>query len=156
MASTSVLFLCLFVFVAIESRPQHVRHRHQRQLDPRFCENQMSGETIHHDVKCSTIRTKRSAEMSLETGQFSSLCRYRICKDIDDKRTPKHINRVFCEQQGCNCREEGSFKCTQLIERIEVWFGGVNGTMDVERGCVCAAKHSDNADKWTGPTTTVT
>lgn len=148
MALGSVLFSFLFMFLSFYDRPQLLL-RHRRQLNADFCQNPMTHIPIRQGTICSSNRERQSAIMSLEVGQTSSLCPYKICKDFDENRIPKRINRVFCLNQGCTCRKRGVFKCYQLIERIEVRYDKVKGYMDVEHGCVCAVKRSKEVQLWT-------
>lgn len=140
-----LVLLILLNPLLTESSPTHrVRHRHVRHTlrSDRLCDKPQVMDHPH-DQECRRIRVRRDIHhMNLREGENSTMCDYRVCVDRHSGRMPQEIHRVFCVESGCRCQEEGSFRCTQLTNKVEVWYGLRMERVEVEVGCVCAAKHA--------------
>lgn len=142
-----VLCLLLINMTVAHSKP-HLRHQHYRQLrdllenEDAICKQPdvLKKYAVENEACIKFPRQKRSvrSEMLLKEGQTSSLCNYRVCVDEDPTRKPVHIHKVFCVQEGCTCKSEGVYRCTQLYDNVEVWYDKKNETLKVEYGCICA------------------
>ncbi|KAG8254575.1 hypothetical protein J6590_005126 [Homalodisca vitripennis] len=155
---TLFLMVILLSPLLVFGSPAHrVRHRHLRHTlrSDQLCGKQEelarpASENCHHHP-----RVRRNINsMTLREGQETSLCAYRVCVDEDKNRLPIHIHRVYCLNTGCRCTHEGQYRCTQLYNNVEVWYGAnqtqskpmTRGTLEVEFGCVCAAKHGTSVE----------
>lgn len=140
-----LILLILLNPLLTESSPTHrVRNRHARHTvrSDRLCDKPQVMDHPH-DQECRRIRVRRDIHhMNLREGENSTMCDYRVCVDRNPGRMPQEIHRVFCVESGCRCQEEGSFRCTQLTDKVEVWYGLRVERVEVEVGCVCAAKHA--------------
>ncbi|CAH0381245.1 unnamed protein product [Bemisia tabaci] len=97
-------------------------------------------------------------EMTLEEGQFASMCSYEIKVDTNPKRIPEKITRVECRNQGCVCAQMGNYKCTQLVSQVHVQYRDSEESQEVHKyetikvpyACTCALRVS--VDSKTVPT----
>lgn len=130
--------------------PTHqVKHRHLRHTvrSDHLCEKPQVMDHPHSQ-ECRRLRVRRDIHhMNLREGENSTMCDYRVCVDKNLNRMPQEIHRVFCVESGCRCQHEGSFRCTQLTDKVEVWYGVSQGMprvdrVEVEVGCVCASSHA--------------